>query len=83
VVEGEYTAAAIAFGIVISAFFLSHDVEWLRALNIFPLVSGEGYVNKDTFLFSDALPWSTIFASLSVAGLMVLASIAIIQRKEF
>lgn len=83
VVEGEYTAVAIAFGVVILAYALSRDVEWLKALNLFPLVTGSGYVNKETFLFPEALPWSSILASLSVAGLMVFASIAIIQRREF
>ncbi len=83
VIEGEYTSLGVALGVVILAFDLSRRVDWLKGLNLIPLVTGNGYINKGTFLFSEALPWSRILASLSVAALMILASIGIIQRREF
>jgi ABC-2 type transport system permease protein len=80
-VSGEYTAPAIAFGIVLLAAMLFDD--WLRQLNLWRLVTGDFSVDRNTYLLSEHLPWLGILASLSFGGLMLLVSNIIVQRREF
>jgi len=80
-VSGEYTAPAIAFGIVLLAAMLFDA--WLRQLNLWRLVTGDFSVDRNTYLLSEHLPWLGILASLSFGGLMLLASAIVVQRREF
>ena len=41
------------------------------------------YIDKQTYLFSAGLPWTTLLVSLSVAAMMVLLSIAIARWRDF
>jgi ABC-2 type transport system permease protein len=80
-VEGEYTAPAVAFGLVFLATILSDA--WLRRFNLWRLVTGDFYVDRHTYLLSGQFPWLGILASLSAATLMLLASARIIQKRDF
>ena len=80
-VGGEYTAPAVAFGLVLLAAMLFDA--WLRPFNVWRLVTGDYFIDRSTFLLSGHLPWLAILASLSVAVLMLLASIMVVQRREF
>ena len=80
-VSGEYTAPALAFGVVLLAAMLFDN--WLRRFNVWRLVTGDLSIDRSTFLLSKHLPWLGILASLFFAVLMVLASILAIQRREF
>lgn len=80
-VSGEYTAPAVAFGIVLLAAILFDA--WLRQFNLWRLVTGDFSVNRSTYLLSEHLPWLGILSSLSVAVLMLLASAIVVQRREF
>jgi ABC-2 type transport system permease protein len=80
-VEGEYTAPAVAFGLVFLATILFDA--WLRRFNIWRLVTGDFYLDRKTYLLSGQFPWLGVLASLSVAGLMLLASVKVIQKREF
>ncbi len=80
-VEGEYTAPAIAFGLVFLAAILFDA--WLRRFNLWRLVTGDFYIDRHTYLFSGHFPWLGTLASLSAAALMLLASVSVIQRREF
>jgi len=80
-VEGEYTAPAVAFGLVFLAAILFDA--WLRRFNLWRLVTGDYYVDKKTFLLLGHFPWLGTLTSLSVAGLMLLASVKVIQEREF
>lgn len=80
-VGGEYTAPAVAFGLVLLAAILFDS--WLRPFNVWRLVTGDFYVDRKTYLLSEHLPWLGIFSSLLVAVLTLLASIKVIQRREF
>jgi ABC-2 type transport system permease protein len=82
-VEAEYTAAALAFAVVVLQSYLFGQVEQLKQLDIFVLVTGTNYINKQTYLFSGALPWSIIFGSILLSITMVFASTMIIQRRDF
>ncbi|HEX2661696.1 MAG TPA: ABC transporter permease subunit [Candidatus Acidoferrum sp.] len=80
-VIGEYTAPAIAFGVVLLNAIIFDA--WLRRFNVWRLVTGDFSIDKTTYLLSTHLPWLGILASLSVGVLMVLASTIVVQRREF
>jgi ABC-2 type transport system permease protein len=80
-VSGEYTAPALAFGIVLLAAMLFDA--WLRQFNLWRLVTGDFSIDRSTYLLSGHLPWLGILSSLSVAVLMVLVSTIVVQRREF
>jgi ABC-type transport system involved in multi-copper enzyme maturation permease subunit len=83
IVEGEYTAAAAAYGLAILAIVLPGNNATLKGMSPLDLVTGAEYIDKQTSLFSAGLPWTTMGACLSVAALMVVLSIAITRRRDF
>jgi ABC-2 type transport system permease protein len=82
-VEGEYTAVALIFGLVFCAVYLTEHVDWLRALDLYPVMSGTRYIDRKTSLFRGPMPWRGILASLSAAALMLLAAVGITRRRDF
>lgn len=81
VVDGEYTAPAVAFGLVLlSAVTLD---AWLRPCNLWRLMTGDFYIDRKTFLLATHIPWVALLSSLSIASAMLLASLKVIQRREF
>ena len=80
-VAGEYTAPAIAFGLVLLGAIVFDA--WLRQFNVWRLVTGDFSIDRSTYLLSPHLPWAGILASLSVAVLMLLASAMVVQRRDF
>jgi len=80
-VSGEYTAPALAFGVVLLAAMLFDN--WLRRFNVWRLVTADFSVDRSTFLVSNHLPWLGIFASLSAAALMLLGALVAVQKREF
>jgi hypothetical protein len=80
-VSGEYTAPALAFGIVLLAAMLFDA--WLRQFNLWRLVTGDFSIDRSTYLLSGHLPWLGMLSSLSIAALMLLASNFVVQRREF
>ena len=80
-VAGEYTAPALAFGVVLLTAMLFDA--WLRPFNVWRLATGDFSVNRSTYLLSDHLPWPGILGSLSVAALLLLASMVALQKREF
>jgi ABC-2 type transport system permease protein len=80
-VEGEYTAPAVAFGLVLlTAIVLD---AWLRPFNLWRLLTGDFYIDRHTYLLSWPFPWRGTLASMSAAALMLLTSIRVIERREF
>lgn len=80
-VAGEYTASALAFGVVLLTA-IAFDA-WLRQFNVWRLATGDLSIDRSTYLLSTHLPWLGIFASLSVGALMLFASAIVVQRREF
>jgi hypothetical protein len=81
VISGEYKAPALAFGIVLLAAKLFDA--WLRQFNVWRLVTGDFSIDRSTYLLSEHLPWLAISSSWSIAALMLLASIIVVQRRGF
>lgn len=81
-VEGEYTAPVVAYGIVISLAFL-FDIATLRPYSLWRLIVASELVDRETYLLSGPLPWSQILANATIAVVLLLISMRIIQRREF
>jgi ABC-2 type transport system permease protein len=81
VVAGEYTAPALAFGVVLLSAIMFDA--WLRRFNVWRLVTGDYSIDRNTYLLSEHLPWLGIVASLSAAGLILLASVVVALRRDF
>ena len=80
-IEGEYTAPAVAFGVVLLAAIVFDA--WLRPYNLWRLVTGDYYIDRHTYLLSRHFPWRGTLASLSGAALILLASLRVIQKRDF
>jgi ABC-type transport system involved in multi-copper enzyme maturation permease subunit len=80
-VEGEYTAPAVAFGVVLLSAIMFDS--WLRPFNLWRLVTGDFSIDRSTYLLPQHLPWLGILASLSVGVLMLLASTIVVHKREF
>lgn len=80
-VTGEYTAPAVAFGVVLLSVIVFDN--WLPRFNAWRLVTGDFSIDRNTFLLGKHLPWPGILASLAAAALMVLASVLVVERREF
>ncbi|MGA2427512.1 MAG: hypothetical protein ABSH13_03335 [Candidatus Acidiferrum sp.] len=84
IVDGEYTAPAVAYGAAILVGIICGSVSKLRPfLDLWRFITGDNHYNKTTHLLSGPIPWFGIFACLCVAALMFLASVRVIQRREF
>lgn len=81
VIEGEYTAPAVAFGVVLLTAIVFDA--WLRPFNLWRVVTGDFYLDRRTYLLIGHFPWRSISASVSAAILMFLASVKVIQRRDF
>lgn len=80
-IAGEYTAPALAIGVVLLGAIVFDA--WLRSFNLWRLVTGDLSIDRSTFLLSRHLPLPGLLASLFAAALLVLASISIVQRRDF
>jgi ABC-2 type transport system permease protein len=80
-VEGEYTAPAVAFGMVLLSAIMFDA--WLRPFNLWRLVTGDFYVDRHTYLLVGDFPWRGTLVSVLAAALMLLASLKVIQKREF
>jgi len=80
-VEGEYTAPAMAFGVVFLTI-IAFDA-WLRPLNLWRLITGDFYIDRHTYLLSAHFPWLGALACLFVSAVMLLVSVKVVQRREF
>jgi hypothetical protein len=79
-VEGEYTAPAISFGVVLLTA-IAFDA-WLRPFSLWRLIAGDLSFDRHTFLLSP-FPWRGISASLIASLLMLLLALHRIRNRDF
>jgi len=80
-VGGEYTAPALAFGIVLLVAVISDA--WFREYSVWRLVTGDLSIDRGAYLLPLHLPWLGLLASLFFALLMIAASVFTVQRRDF
>lgn len=84
VIEGEYTAPSIVYGLTILTGLLFGNVEWLKPyVDIWRLMGGDNHIDKQTFVLTGSFPWTGAVACVCIAAAMLLASVSIINRHEF
>jgi ABC-2 type transport system permease protein len=81
-VEGEYTAPLVSFGMAIAPV-IGFGRESLRAYNPFEFITGEQYLDRQTMLLVGPIPWVHIGGSMLLALLLVAVSMKVIERREF
>lgn len=82
-IEGEYTAPVVTFGIILTFQVVTNSVVWLRPVNFWRLEGGFDYVDVHTFLIIRPFPWTGILLSLLFLALTATISIKAIERHEF
>ena len=81
-VEGEYTAPALSFGIMFVGI-VAFGEEPLRAISPWSFIVGADYFDKASAQLVGPLPWGHFAANVLVAFLLTAISIRAIQRTEF
>ena len=79
-IEGEYTAPAISFGVVLLTA-IAFDA-WLRPFSLWRLIAGDLSIDRHTFLLS-SFPSRGVSASLAAALFMLLLALHRIRRRDF
>lgn len=83
IVEKEYTAPTLAFGIVIATSLLPGIVSQWRRFSVLRLISGSDALDKTTYLLQQPIPWRAVLASLFVCAILLQASVLLTERREF
>ncbi len=81
-VEGEYTAPAVSFGILF-ADVIALDDRRFSAFSPWGFMVGSEYFDRRTNLLVGPIPWLHVTASVLLAALMTAIAIRVIQRREF
>jgi ABC-type transport system involved in multi-copper enzyme maturation permease subunit len=80
-VEGEYTAPAVGFGVVLLTA-IAFDA-WLRPYSLWRLITGDLSIDRSTYLVSPDLPWRGLLISLATAAAMLFLALQRIQKRDF
>ena len=80
-VEGEYTAPAIAFGVVLLTA-IAFDA-WLRPWSLWRLITGDLSINRSTYLQPPGFPWRGVTVSLAAAAAMVFVAFQRVRTRDF
>jgi ABC-2 type transport system permease protein len=81
-VEGEYTAPIVSYGIVI---LVSAELGKgpLRAYSPVEFMMGSGFFDRHSGLLVGPIPWAYAGTSAAIAAILMLASVFAIRRREF
>jgi ABC-2 type transport system permease protein len=82
IVEGEYTAPVVSFGVVAVTSIMFGDGS-LRALSPMAFINGIEFYDRHTGLLTGPIPWMHVSANAFVAILLVAVSVKLIERREF
>jgi hypothetical protein len=78
-VEGAYTAPTISAGIVLICANLPRS---LSSVNPMAFMGGQDYLGSGNLAIGP-MPWGHVAAYMSVAALMILASVKAVERRDF
>jgi len=81
-VEGEYTAPIVSYGIAL-ALLIVFDGDKLRSYDPWRFIVGWLYLDRHTALLAGPIPWLHIAVTLLIALPMMTISIRTIQRRDF
>jgi ABC-2 type transport system permease protein len=81
-VEGEYTAPLVSFGVLIGAIYLLGDQE-VQKFNPYRFMAGTDYFDRTTGLLVGPIPWTKAGVFLLLAALLSVASVKAIEMRDF
>lgn len=81
-VEGEYTAPSVSFGIVM-ATAAAINSGTLRCYSPWAFMMGADFFDRRTCLLSGPIPWTNVAAYVIFAALLIALSMKITDRTEF
>jgi ABC-2 type transport system permease protein len=81
-VEGEYTAPLVSFGIVIAIATLL-GAKALRVYSPLAFIVGSEYYDKHTGMLVGPIPWLHIAIYILFAAVLTAASVKVIERRQF
>jgi len=82
VIEGEYTAPAVSFGILF-ADAIAFGNKTLSPVSPWNFMLGTEYFDRRSQLLLGPIPWLHVLANIGLATLLIAISVRAIQRKEF
>jgi hypothetical protein len=81
-VEGEYTAPVVSYGIVLTIMVTLNSGP-LRGCSPWLFLIGADYFDRHTSLLIGPIPWLQAAAYLVLAAILVTISVRVIQKREF
>lgn len=82
--EGEYTAPALAYGVVILTGVIGANSASLQPYgDLWRFMGGDNQIDSSTYLLTRPFPWVGAIASLSVAALLLLGAVGVIYKQDF
>jgi ABC-2 type transport system permease protein len=78
-VEGQYTAPIVSFGVVLACF---NAPRLFKLLNPLDFISGNDYLGASLRLVGP-IPWARLAANLVAAAILIVLSVKIIQARDF
>jgi ABC-type transport system involved in multi-copper enzyme maturation permease subunit len=81
-VEGEYTAPIVSFGVVM-LLAVAFNGQGLKGYGPWDFITGSAYWDRSTAQLIGPVPWLTAAVYVGLAGVLALVSVKVIQRREF
>ncbi|MDP8982132.1 MAG: hypothetical protein M3O35_16230 [Acidobacteriota bacterium] len=81
-VEGEYTAPIVSYGIVVAIAVALSD-QSLRTYSPWSFIMGDVYYDRHTSLLVGPIPWMHVAVYVFLAAILIMLSLKAIQRREF
>jgi ABC-type transport system involved in multi-copper enzyme maturation permease subunit len=82
VFEGEFTAPVIGL-CTVTTVFLGYRSHMLRGWNVFDVMSGTAAIDPNTQLLTGAFPWFGLAICLFLSCLLLFATGAVVQARDF
>jgi ABC-type transport system involved in multi-copper enzyme maturation permease subunit len=80
--QGEFSVPTVGLS-VCSVLYMAFQTRQLKIYNPFDLMSGRNYLDPNTFLLRDALPWLPLSIFFGIAVLAILTSARIAEARDF
>jgi ABC-type transport system involved in multi-copper enzyme maturation permease subunit len=80
-VEGEYTAPLVSYGLAIGLAVAFNDT--LRAYSPWRFLTGEEYFDRHTSLLTGPIPWMHLAVTVLIAAILMAAAVRVIEKREF
>jgi ABC-type transport system involved in multi-copper enzyme maturation permease subunit len=80
--QGEFSVPTLGLGVCL-VLYIAFQTLRLETYNPFDLMSGRHYLDPNTFLLRDGLPWLPLSLFFSITIAMILASVKIAETRDF